>query len=216
MLAMVCESTFPSSKMHEHVARARRVATASPHASVHWCLHRQRGNVAHLRWLTFFDLPESGALPETTDSLQGEREAGATRTMNEREIRVRHYAVHARSARDPCFVPRQNMVARWWNGTVPAEKSAAYLRYLDGFGIQDYEKFRGHRAAVLLRQSDAQCVRLVFLSIWDSREDIAAYAGIDIERPHYYAFDLECLIKPQPRVEHFDVLEATGLLLGGS
>jgi hypothetical protein len=48
-------------------------------------------------------------------------------------------------------------------------------------------------------------VHFLLLSFWESRQAIVAYAGVDIAKPHYYAFDLECLIDPAPNVEHYDV-----------
>ena len=37
-----------------------------------------------------------------------------------------------------------------------------------------------------------------------------AYAGPDIERAHYYPYDLECLIDPEVGVVHYEVVHASG------
>ena len=37
---------------------------------------------------------------------------------------------------------------------------------------------------------------------------IEGYAGADIERAQYFDFDRECLIDPEPLVEHYEVLAA--------
>src|SRR5512138_2229586 len=104
------------------------------------------------------------------------------------------------------------MIARVWHGVVPAEKADDYARYLvdSDRGVKDYERLPGNRGVTLLRRADGERVHFLLLSLWDSREAIAAYAGADIERAQYFAFDLECLIDPEPTVSHHEVLFATG------
>jgi heme-degrading monooxygenase HmoA len=97
------------------------------------------------------------------------------------------------------------MIARIWRGLVPIEKAEAYLQYLVDVGIRDYKKYPGNRASFLLHRRAEGRVHIVLLSLWDPREAIAAYAGPDIERAHYYPYDLECLIDPPPNVEHYDL-----------
>jgi heme-degrading monooxygenase HmoA len=98
------------------------------------------------------------------------------------------------------------MIARVWRGIVPVERADAYGAYLSDFGVRDYQAHPGNRGVHLLRRTDGARVHFLLLSVWDSRESIEAYAGPDIERAHYYAYDLECLIDPAPSVEHFEVV----------
>jgi hypothetical protein len=35
------------------------------------------------------------------------------------------------------------------------------------------------------------------------------YAGADIEQAHYYSYDLECLVNPEPKVAHYETLAKT-------
>lgn len=98
------------------------------------------------------------------------------------------------------------MIARVWRGVVPVEKAEAYLSYLSDFGFRDYEKYAGHRGSYLLQRKEEERVHILLLSFWESREAIVAYAGEDIERAHYYAYDLECLIDPSRSVGHYEVL----------
>jgi hypothetical protein len=37
------------------------------------------------------------------------------------------------------------------------------------------------------------------------------YAGPDIERAHYYPYDLECLIDPELGVAHYEVVHTSGV-----
>jgi len=103
------------------------------------------------------------------------------------------------------------MIARIWHGTVRADKAADYERYLkeSNRGVADYARTPGNRGFVLLRRSDGDLVRFELISFWDSREAIEAYAGPEIETARYFPFDLECLVDPEPRVAHFEVVRAS-------
>ncbi len=103
------------------------------------------------------------------------------------------------------------MIARVWHGVVRDEKADDYTQYLTGFGLQDYQAVPGNCGVQLLRRSEGVHVHLLLLSFWSSREAIEAYAGPDIERAHYYPYDLECLVDPEPRVAHYEVVASTGL-----
>jgi hypothetical protein len=48
-------------------------------------------------------------------------------------------------------------------------------------------------------------MHFLLLSFWESRQAIVTYAGADIAKAHYYAYDLECLIGPPLNVEHYEV-----------
>ena len=104
------------------------------------------------------------------------------------------------------------MIARVWHGVVPAEKAEAYSRYLAASerGVDDYANTAGNRGFTLLRRPDGERVHFLLISLWDSREAVAAYAGPDIERARYFPFDLECLVDPEPNVRHYEVLAALG------
>jgi len=103
------------------------------------------------------------------------------------------------------------MIARVWRGTVSAEKQKEYLSYLAGFGFEDYQKYPGFAGAYLLHRSEQDRVHILFVSLWSSRQAIADYAGEPIEKAHYYAYDLTCLIDPVPTVEHYEVTAAGSL-----
>ena len=100
------------------------------------------------------------------------------------------------------------MIARVWHGVVPSDKAAAYGRYLveSDRGIEDYRKVPGNRGATLMRRGEGDRVHFLFISLWDSREAIAGYAGDDIDKAQYFPFDLECLIDPEPKVAHYEVV----------
>jgi heme-degrading monooxygenase HmoA len=102
------------------------------------------------------------------------------------------------------------MIARVWHGVVPAEKAEGYARYLaeSERGVEDYRRLPGNRGVTLLRRADGDRVHFTLISLWESREAITAYTGPDLERARYFAYDLECLIDPEPQVAHHEVLLA--------
>jgi heme-degrading monooxygenase HmoA len=100
------------------------------------------------------------------------------------------------------------MLARVWHGVVPREKADGYAEYLahSDLGVRGYQAVHGNRGASLLRRVDGAEVHFLLISYWDSAEAIREYTGPDIERAQYFAYDLECLVDPEPRVTHYEVL----------
>ena len=80
------------------------------------------------------------------------------------------------------------MIARVWQGVVPREKAEGYERYLvaSDRGVGDYRRIAGNRGVYLMRRAEGERVRFLLISLWDSREAIAGYAGADIEKAQYF------------------------------
>lgn len=102
------------------------------------------------------------------------------------------------------------MIARVWHGVVPLEKAEGYGDYLSTSdrGVPDYRATPGNRGACLLRRVEGDRVHFLLISLWDSRDSIAAYAGPDIDQARYFPYDRECLVDPERHVTHYDVLVA--------
>lgn len=98
------------------------------------------------------------------------------------------------------------MIARIWEGVVPAEKEAAYLAFLAREVLPEIRATAGSRGATVLRRPDGAHVRFIVLSYWDSLDAIRAFAGDDIERAHYLPAALDLLIDPAPFATHYEVL----------
>jgi heme-degrading monooxygenase HmoA len=100
------------------------------------------------------------------------------------------------------------MIARVWHGTVPLEKAEAYGEYLadSDRGVRDYQRIPGNRGVLLLRVVREEQAEFLLISLWDSRRSIEAYTGGDIDRAQYFPVDRECLLDPEPRVTHYEVL----------
>jgi heme-degrading monooxygenase HmoA len=205
----------PISKTDEYLDLMRRIAlpeyVATRGNRGAWCLYRTEADVTHFEMLTFWD---------DTDAIK--RFAGDDYSMAkyydfdpdyliEMEPHVQHYEISSDSSLDPSRptdgrnVRGGNTIARVWRGFVAIEKAEAYFRYLTDFGFRDYQTHAGNRGIHLLRRTEESGMHFLLLSFWESRQAIVAYAGTDIAKAHYYAYDLECLIDPPLHVEHYEV-----------
>jgi heme-degrading monooxygenase HmoA len=97
------------------------------------------------------------------------------------------------------------MIARTWHGAVPAEKSDAYLRYLEKTGIPDSKATPGNRGVYVLTRREGKVAHFLFVSLWESREAIRAFAGGDLEKARYYPEDEDYLLELEPTVTHYEV-----------
>lgn len=216
MIARICCGTIPTSKSGESVELARSIVLpqylATPGNRGSWYLYRGEGDVTRSVMITLWDDVDAVAAFAGIDcgSLLADHFSSGRSNVMDRSIQ--EYEVHSgnpqgahKSGRTPSLEDSP-MVARLWRGVVPNEKADAYLRYLFGFGARDYEKYAGYRFGHLLRRTEEVQTHILLLSFWSSRQVIMTYAGTNIDRAHYYAYDLECLIDPSLNVEHYEVV----------
>jgi len=100
------------------------------------------------------------------------------------------------------------MIARSWDGTVPADRSDDYFEYLARTGVRDLESTPGNRGVFVLRRIEGDLAHFRMVSLWESESDIQAFAGDPIARARYYPEDAEFLLELAPEVTHFEVLNA--------
>ena len=98
------------------------------------------------------------------------------------------------------------MIARTWHGAVPAEKADAYFEYLSRTGIPGLKVTAGNLGVYVLRRIEGSQAHFFMISLWQSRKDIHAFAGDDIERARYYPEDAAFLLELEPHVTHYEVL----------
>ncbi len=98
------------------------------------------------------------------------------------------------------------MIARLWEGVVPAAKEAGYREFLAREVLPEYRGTPGNRGVDVLRRVEGEQVRFLVISHWESLEAIRAFAGDDVERAHYRPEALAFLVDPSPFASHFDVL----------
>lgn len=216
MIARIWRGAVPVSKGGAYLGLLRTVALPEYLAIQGnrggWCLHRTEGLAVQFQMLTFWDDVEAiQRFVGDDDSIVRYHDFDSDYLI-EMEARVEHYEVYSDGSPEGSRATRErdrgdeNMVARVWRGVVPVEKAEDYYRYLGGFGFRDYQTYPGNHGVYLLRRAVEARVHFLLLSFWKSLQAIAAYAGADIARARYYAYDLECLIDPPPSVEHYEVI----------
>ena len=68
----------------------------------------------------------------------------------------------------------------------------------------------GNRGVACLRRFVGERAEFVVVSLWDSREAIAAFAGEDIEKAVFYPEDEAYLIDRELKCAHWDVVFRDG------
>lgn len=98
------------------------------------------------------------------------------------------------------------MIARIWHGITPAEKADEYADFLNQSGVPDYQATPGNQGVYVLRRIEGDIAHFTLVSLWESEEAIARFAGIPIDKSHYYPEDKAFLLEFEPTVQHFEVL----------
>jgi heme-degrading monooxygenase HmoA len=96
------------------------------------------------------------------------------------------------------------VIARVWQGAVPAHRGDAYAAYLDRTGVRDCRATPGNRGVLVLRHDAADRTEFVFISLWESMDAIRGFAGNDVDRARYYDEDRDFLLALEPTVRHYD------------
>ena len=97
------------------------------------------------------------------------------------------------------------MIARIWRGRVRSNMLEEYRAYIAQTGIADYRATHGNHGAWMFTRERDGYGEVITLSLWESEESIAAFAGDDITRARYYPEDKRFLLDFPERVDHYDV-----------
>jgi heme-degrading monooxygenase HmoA len=100
------------------------------------------------------------------------------------------------------------MIARIWHGRTQASRAAEYLDFLNRTGVPDYKATPGNRAVFVLHRIEGEEAHFLTLTLWDSLESIAGFAGPDIDKAKYYPKDEDFLLEFEPTVTHYTVAES--------
>ena len=97
------------------------------------------------------------------------------------------------------------MIARVWQGVVPAAREAAYRELLAREVLPEYRRTPGNRGVTVLRRQEGERVRFLVLTQWESLDAIRAFAGDDVERAVFYPEDDRFLVERDLAVTHHRV-----------
>jgi antibiotic biosynthesis monooxygenase (ABM) superfamily enzyme len=97
------------------------------------------------------------------------------------------------------------MIARVWHGATRAEDEQDYARYIEDTGLKGARALPGSRGTYLLHRRVGDRAEFESIILFDSLDDVRAFAGDDIERAVFYPEDDRYLVDRELTVTHFDV-----------
>jgi hypothetical protein len=107
------------------------------------------------------------------------------------------------------------VIARIWFGRTNALDADGYADYLERSGVEALTATPGNRGVFVLRRVDRGIAHFGVLSLWDSIDDVKAFAGQRPEIARYFPLDDEFLLEKPPTLEHWDIVSSRSLALAG-
>src|SRR5262245_46121958 len=101
------------------------------------------------------------------------------------------------------------MIARIWRGRTKASAAEEYKNYLMETGVKSTSSTEGNRGVYIWKKISGDTAEFVFVSVWESFNDIKKFAGNDVNKAVYYPKDKEYLLELEPEVEHYEVIFAS-------
>jgi heme-degrading monooxygenase HmoA len=101
------------------------------------------------------------------------------------------------------------MIVRTWRGATRASDAGAYVEYLMGTGIPEYEATPGNRGTLMLHRLDGERAEFLILSWWDSLADVRGFAGDDIASAVFYPDDDRFLVERDLEAFHWEIDHAS-------
>lgn len=97
------------------------------------------------------------------------------------------------------------MIARTWSGSARPEQADAYVTHLHDLTLPQLASIPGHRGAYVLRRTRAGIVEFTVITLWESLDAIARFAGDDPEVAVVPPAAQALLASYDARAVHWDV-----------
>jgi antibiotic biosynthesis monooxygenase (ABM) superfamily enzyme len=97
------------------------------------------------------------------------------------------------------------MIARIWRGATLAEDADAYAAYLEESGMRAARELPGSRGTLVLRRLRAGYAEFETILLFDSMDDIRAFAGDDLDAAVFFPEDDRYLVERDLEVRHYEV-----------
>jgi len=99
------------------------------------------------------------------------------------------------------------MIMKIWHGIAGNKKGGDFHKYLMETGINFYRSQQGNRGVFVLRRVQNDKTHFLLLSLWDSLEAIAKFAGSDIDKAMYFFPEDQIFLEEmEPNVLHYEIL----------
>lgn len=96
------------------------------------------------------------------------------------------------------------MIARVWRGATLAEDAEAYAAYLEESGMRAARALSGSRGTLVLRRLRAGYAEFETILLFDSLDDVEAFAGDDLEQAVFFPEDDRYLVERDLVVAHYE------------
>ena len=97
------------------------------------------------------------------------------------------------------------MIARVWRGATLAENGDAYAEYLEETGMRNARQLPGARGTLVLRRARTGYSEFETIILFDSMEDVRAFAGDELDAAVFFSEDDRYLVERDLEVRHYDV-----------
>lgn len=96
------------------------------------------------------------------------------------------------------------MIARIWRGATLAEHADEYAAYLEETGMRGARELPGARGTLVLRRARAGYAEFETILLFDSLDDIKAFAGDDLDLAVFFEEDDKYLVERDLEVHHYE------------
>jgi len=97
------------------------------------------------------------------------------------------------------------VIARVWRGATLAEDGEEYAAYLEETGMKGARAIPGSRGTLVLRRERAGYAEFETILLFDSLEDVKAFAGDDLDAAVFFPEDDRFLVERELAVKHYEV-----------
>jgi antibiotic biosynthesis monooxygenase (ABM) superfamily enzyme len=97
------------------------------------------------------------------------------------------------------------VIARVWHGATSAEDGDAYAAYVEASGTGPARSLPGARGSLVLRRIVGDRTEFQTIILFDSLDDVRAFAGDNLERAVFFPEDDRYLVERDLGVTHHEV-----------
>jgi hypothetical protein len=97
------------------------------------------------------------------------------------------------------------VIARVWRGATLAEDGPAYASYLEETGMRNAREITGARGTLVLRRERSGYAEFETILLFDSLDDVKAFAGDDLDLAVFFPEDDRFLVERDLEVRHYEV-----------
>ena len=98
------------------------------------------------------------------------------------------------------------MIARLWSARTTVPLSSSYVEYFSQHMLPELRALPGFVSAQVLTRAAGSEVEILAVTVWESLEAIAAFAGADHEAAVVHPAAAALLTEYDRRARHFDVM----------